>query len=73
MVAKIPTLAAMAYKYSLGQPFVYPDNSLPYSENFMQMCFAVPYQINKKFFANAPDKIFTHADHEQNASTSTAD
>ena len=74
MVAKIPTLAAMAYKYSLGQPFVYPDNSLPYSENFMQMCFAVPaekYKINK-VFANALDKIFIlHADHEQNASTST--
>ena len=74
MVAKIPTLAAMAYKYSLGQPFVYPDNSLPYSENFMQMCFAVPaekYKMNK-VFANALDKIFIlHADHEQNASTST--
>ena len=74
MVAKIPTLAAMAYKYSLGQPFVYPDNSLPYSENFMQMCFAVPaekYKINK-VFASALDKIFIlHADHEQNASTST--
>ncbi len=74
MVAKIPTLAAMAYKYSLGQPFVYPDNSLPYAENFMQMCFAVPaekYKINK-VFANALDKIFIlHADHEQNASTST--
>ncbi len=74
MVAKIPTLAAMAYKYSLGQPFVYPDNSLPYSENFMHMCFAVPaekYKINK-VFANALDKIFIlHADHEQNASTST--
>ena len=74
MVAKIPTLAAMAYKYSLGQPFVYPDNSLDYSENFLQMCFAVPaekYRINK-VFAKALDKIFIlHADHEQNASTST--
>ena len=74
MVAKIPTLAAMAYKYSLGQPFIYPDNSLDYSENFMQMCFAVPaekYRINK-VFAKALDKIFIlHADHEQNASTST--
>ena len=52
MVAKIPTLAAMAFKYSLGQPFIYPDNSLDYSENFMQMCFAVPaekYKINKVF------------------------
>ena len=74
MVAKIPTLAAMAFKYSLGQPFVYPDNTLDYSENFMQMCFAVPaekYKINK-VFAKALDKIFIlHADHEQNASTST--
>ncbi len=74
MVAKIPTLAAMAFKYSLGQPFIYPDNSLDYSENFMQMCFAVPaekYKINKTF-AKALDKIFIlHADHEQNASTST--
>jgi citrate synthase len=74
MVAKIPTLAAMAYKYSLGQPFIYPDNSLDYSENFLQMCFAVPaekYRINR-VFAKALDKIFIlHADHEQNASTST--
>jgi citrate synthase len=74
MVAKIPTIAAMAYKYSLGQPFIYPDNSLDYSENFLQMCFAVPaekYRINK-VFAKALDKIFIlHADHEQNASTST--
>ncbi len=74
MVAKIPTLAAMAFKYSLGQPFIYPDNSLDYSENFMQMCFAVPaekYKINK-VFTKALDKIFIlHADHEQNASTST--
>jgi citrate synthase len=74
MVAKIPTLAAMAFKYSLGQPFIYPDNSLDYSENFMQMCFAVPaekYKINK-VFSKALDKIFIlHADHEQNASTST--
>ena len=74
MVAKIPTIAAMAYKYSLGQPFIYPDNSLDYSENFLQMCFAVPaekYRINR-VFAKALDKIFIlHADHEQNASTST--
>jgi citrate synthase len=74
MVAKIPTLAAMAFKYSLGQPFIYPDNSLDYSENFMQMCFAVPaekYKINN-VFTKALDKIFIlHADHEQNASTST--
>ena len=74
LVAKIPTLAAMAFKYSLGQPFIYPDNSLSYSENFMKMCFAVPaekYKINKTF-SKAIDKIFIlHADHEQNASTST--
>jgi len=74
MVAKIPTLAAMAYKYSVGQPYIYPDNSLNFSENFMQMCFAVPaekYKINKTF-AKALDKILIlHADHEQNASTST--
>lgn len=74
MVAKIPTLAAMAYKYSMGQPYVYPDNNLDYAENFMQMCFAVPaekYQINKTF-SKALDKILIlHADHEQNASTST--
>ncbi len=74
MVAKIPTLAAMAYKYSVGQPYIYPDNSLNFSENFIQMCFAVPaekYKINKTF-AKALDKILIlHADHEQNASTST--
>jgi citrate synthase len=74
MVAKIPTLAAMAYKYSMGQPYVYPDNSLDYAENFIQMCFAVPaekYEINKTF-SKALDKILIlHADHEQNASTST--
>ena len=74
MVAKIPTLAAMAYKYSMGQPYVYPDNNLNYAENFIQMCFAVPaekYEINKTF-AKALDKILIlHADHERNASTST--
>ncbi len=74
MVAKIPTLAAMAYKYSLGQPFIYPDNNLDYCDNFMKMCFEVPaekYQINK-IFSKALDKILIlHADHEQNASTST--
>ncbi len=74
MVAKIPTLAAMAYKYSLGQPFIYPDNNLGYCDNFMKMCFEVPaekYQINK-IFSKALDKILIlHADHEQNASTST--
>ena len=74
LIAKIPTLAAMAYKYSLGQPFNYPRNSLNYAENFLHMCFAVPaedYLINP-ILAEAMDKIFLlHADHEQNASTST--
>ena len=74
LIAKIPTLAAMAYKYSLGQPFNYPRNNLTYAENFLHMCFAVPaedYDINP-ILAGAMDKIFIlHADHEQNASTST--
>src|SRR5246127_5274319 len=74
MIAKMPTLAAMAYKYSVGQPFIYPKNSLSFAENFLNMCFAVPceeYKINP-VLADALDKIFIlHADHEQNASTST--
>ena len=74
MIAKIPTLAAMAYKYNLGQPFIYPKNSLNFAENFLHMCFAVPcedYKINP-VLADALEKIFIlHADHEQNASTST--
>ena len=74
MIAKVPTLAAMAYKYSIGQPFVYPQNNLDYASNFLRMCFAVPceeYKINP-VLADALDKIFIlHADHEQNASTST--
>jgi citrate synthase len=74
MIAKIPTLAAMAYKYSIGQPFVYPRNDLSYAANFLNMCFAVPcepYYVNP-VLARALDRIFTlHADHEQNASTST--
>ncbi|GJE43507.1 citrate synthase [Methylobacterium soli] len=74
MIAKMPTLAAMAYKYSIGQPFVYPKNELDYTSNFLRMCFAVPcedYQVNP-IFARALDRIFIlHADHEQNASTST--
>jgi citrate synthase len=74
MIAKVPTLAAMAYKYSIGQPFVYPDNELNYCENFLNMCFSVPaqkYKVNK-VISNALEKIFIlHADHEQNASTST--
>ncbi len=74
MVAKLPTIAAMAYKYYAGQPLVYPRNDLSYSANFLQMCFAVPceeYKINP-VLSRAMDRIFIlHADHEQNASTST--
>jgi citrate synthase len=74
MIAKMPTLAAMAYKYSIGQPFVYPHNKLDYASNFLRMCFAVPceeYKVNP-VLSRAMDRIFTlHADHEQNASTST--
>ncbi len=74
LIAKIPTLAAMTYKYSIGQPFMYPRNDLSFSENFLYMCFGVPsepYKVNP-ILANAMDKIFIlHADHEQNASTST--
>ncbi|MBV9524109.1 MAG: citrate (Si)-synthase, partial [Alphaproteobacteria bacterium] len=74
MVAKMPTIAAMAYKYSVGQPFVYPKNSLHYAENFLHMMFAVPceeYAVDP-VLAKAMDRIFIlHADHEQNASTST--
>ena len=74
MIAKMPTLAAMAYKYSVGQPFMYPDNKLDYASNFLRMCFAVPCEDYKPnpVLARAMDRIFTlHADHEQNASTST--
>ncbi len=74
MIAKIPTIAAMAYKYSIGQPFVYPRNDLDYASNFLRMCFAVPaedYEVDP-IIARALDRIFLlHADHEQNASTST--
>ena len=74
LIAKMPTLAAMAFKYSTGQPFNYPRNDLNYAENFLHMCFAVPaeeYQVNP-ILATAMDKILIlHADHEQNASTST--
>jgi citrate synthase len=74
LIAKIPTLAAMAYKYAIGQPFVYPKNDLDYASNFLRMCYAVPceeYQVNP-IMARALDQIFIlHADHEQNASTST--
>jgi citrate synthase len=74
MIAKMPTIAAMAYKYHIGQPFVYPRNELDYAANFMHMCFAVPceeYKVNP-VLARAMERIFIlHADHEQNASTST--
>ncbi len=74
LIAKMPTLVAMSYKYSIGQPFVYPKNDLPYSQNFMRMMFANPcedYIINP-VLSKAIDRIFIlHADHEQNASTST--
>src|SRR5574343_1055310 len=74
MIAKLPTIAAMAYKYSIGQPFVYPKNSLDYAGNFLHMCFAVPaeeYVVNP-VLEKAMDRIMMrHADHEQNASTST--
>src|SRR5439155_16817308 len=74
MIAKMPTLAAMAYKYSIGQPFIYPKNELDYASNFIRMCFAVPCEDYKgnAVLARAMDRIFIlHADHEQNASTST--
>lgn len=74
LIAKIPTLAAMTYKYTIGQPFVYPRNDLGYAENFLNMCFSVPaeeYKI-RPCVAKAMDRIMIlHADHEQNASTST--
>jgi len=74
LVAKLPTIAAMAYKYSIGQPFQYPRNNLDYASNFLHMCFAVPcedYTVNP-VVARALDRIMMlHADHEQNASTST--
>jgi len=74
LIAKVPTIAAWAYKYSVGQPFVYPRNDLDYAANFLHMCFAVPaepYDVNP-VLARAMDRILVlHADHEQNASTST--
>ena len=74
MIAKMPTLAAIAYKYSIGQPFMYPKNDIGYCANFLRMCFGVPceeYKANP-VLARALDRIFIlHADHEQNASTST--
>ena len=74
LIAKVPTIAAMAYKYAIGQPFIYPRNDLTYAENFLHMIFAVPceeYRVHP-VLAKALDRILTlHADHEQNASTST--
>ncbi len=75
LIAKIPNIAAMSYKYTIGQPFMYPRNDLSYAENFLYMMFATPadrdYKVNP-VLAKAMDRIFTlHADHEQNASTST--
>ena len=74
MIAKMPTIAAMAYKYTIGQPFIYPRNDIDYASNFLRMCFAVPaedYEVNP-ILSRAMDRIFIlHADHEQNASTST--
>jgi citrate synthase len=74
MIAKMPTIVAWAYKYAVGQPFVYPRNSLDYASNFLNMCFAVPAEeyVVDPILSRAMDRIFTlHADHEQNASTST--
>ncbi len=74
MIAKLPTIAAWAYKYSIGQPFVYPRNDLDYATNFLHMCFATPCEeyVVDPILSRAMDRIFTlHADHEQNASTST--
>lgn len=74
LIAKMPTIAAMAYKYSVGQPFVYPRNDLSYTANFLNMTFSVPAEdyVLDPVVVDAMDKIFTlHADHEQNASTST--
>jgi citrate synthase len=74
LIAKMPSIAAWAYKYSIGQPFIYPRNDLSYAANFLRMCFAVPAEEYEPHpvLAHAMDVIFTlHADHEQNASTST--
>ena len=74
LIAKLPTIVAMAYKYSMGQPFVYPRNDLSYSANFMRMMFAVPaedYKVNDVLVRAFDRILILHADHEQNASTST--
>jgi citrate synthase len=74
LIAKMPTIAAMSYKFSIGQPFMYPDNSMSYAENFLHMMFGVPCEPSNisPVLTDAMDKVFLlHADHEQNASTST--
>lgn len=74
LIAKLPTICAWAYKFSIGQPFIYPRNDLDYASNFLHMCFAVPCEdyVVDPILARAMDRIMTlHADHEQNASTST--
>lgn len=75
LIAKMPTIAAMCYKYSIGEPFMHPQQSMGYAENFLHMMFGTPYNGDEKpnpIFVRALDRIFTlHADHEQNASTST--
>jgi citrate synthase len=74
LIAKMPTLAAMSYKYSVGQPYMYPQNNMSYAENFLHMMFGVPSEDTRPnaIIVDAMDSIFTlHADHEQNASTST--
>ncbi len=74
MIAKMPTIAAMAYKYAIGQPFIYPRNDFDFTANFLQMCFAIPCEpyVGSPVLTKALDRIFIlHADHEQNASTST--
>ncbi len=74
LIAKMPTIAAMAYKYSIGQPFMYPNNALGYSENFLQMMFGTPcdpYKVNPSVAKALDNILILHADHEQNASTST--
>ena len=74
LIAKLPTIVAMAYKYSMGQPFMYPKNNLSYSANFMRMMFGVPaeeYELNDVLVRALDRILILHADHEQNASTST--
>src|SRR5262249_45973969 len=74
MLAKMPPIAPMAYKYSIGQPLIYPRNDLSFTANFLQMCFAIPCEphLGNPILTKALDRIFIlHADHEQNASTST--